>query len=185
MSTQHYLLDQARRKLTPTLSTIPGLGLVDERLQEWDWPEFEFSHPPAGSHLKPVMGNSGLPVLGHLIEIFRGGAQYVENSYRKYGPVYYTKTPALNAVAALGPDATQEVLSNRNKDFSTVSWNDVIGPFFKRGLLLMDFDEHMYHRRIMQEAFTRTRLSGYIAHMDTVATTVIAQDWPVNDRRFL
>jgi cytochrome P450 len=77
------------------------------------------------------------------------------------------------------------VLSNRNKDFSTVSWNDVIGPFFKRGLLLMDFDEHMYHRRIMQEAFTRTRLSGYIAHMDTVATTVIAQDWPVNDRRFL
>jgi cytochrome P450 len=88
-------------------------------------------------------------------------------------------------VAALGPDATQEVLSNRNKDFSTVSWNDVIGPFFKRGLLLMDFDEHMYHRRIMQEAFTRTRLSGYIAHMDTVATTVIAQDWPVNDRRFL
>jgi cytochrome P450 len=131
------------------------------------------------------MGNSGLPVLGHLIEIFRGGAQYVENSYRKYGPVYYTKTPALNAVAALGPDATQEVLSNRNKDFSTVSWNDVIGPFFKRGLLLMDFDEHMYHRRIMQEAFTRTRLSGYIAHMDTVATTVIAQDWPVNDRRFL
>jgi cytochrome P450 len=131
------------------------------------------------------MGNSGLPVLGHLIEIFRGGPQYVENSYRKYGPVYYTKTPALNAVAALGPDATQEVLSNRNKDFSTVSWNDVIGPFFKRGLLLMDFDEHMYHRRIMQEAFTRTRLSGYIAHMDTVATTVIAQDWPVNDRRFL
>jgi cytochrome P450 len=124
-------------------------------------------------------------VLGHLIEIFRGGPQYVENSYRKYGPVYYTKTPALNAVAALGPDATQEVLSNRNKDFSTVSWNDVIGPFFKRGLLLMDFDEHMYHRRIMQEAFTRTRLSGYIAHMDTVATTVIAQDWPVNDRRFL
>ena len=64
ISTQHYLLDQARRKLTPTLSTIPGLGLVDERLQEWDWPEFEFSHPPAGSHLKPVMGNSGLPVLG-------------------------------------------------------------------------------------------------------------------------
>ncbi len=35
----------------------------------------------------------------------------------------------------------------------------------------MDFDEHMYHRRIMQEAFTRTRLSGYIEHMDTVATS--------------
>ena len=38
ISTQHYLLDQARRKLTPTLQTIPGLGILDERLQERDWP---------------------------------------------------------------------------------------------------------------------------------------------------
>jgi cytochrome P450 len=99
--------------------------------------------------------------------------------------VHYSKTPALNAVAALGPDATQEVFSNRNKDFSTVAWQTVIGPFFNRGLLLMDFDEHMYHRRIMQEAFTRTRLSGYIKHMDAVASAVVAKDWPVNDGRFL
>jgi len=185
VNTKQYLLDQARRKLTPTLSTMPGLGLIDDRLQGHDWPEFQFSHPPAGSNLKPVMGNEGLPFLGHLIETFRRGPDFALQSYRKYGPVYYTKTPALNAIAALGPDATQEVFTNKNKDFSTVAWQDVIGPFFKRGLMLLDFDEHMYHRRIMQEAFTRTRLSGYIEHIDTVATKVVAQDWPVNDRRFL
>ena len=185
VSTPQYLLDQARRRLTPTLNTIPGMGLLDERLRKQDWPEYVYAEPPAGSGLKPVMGNDGLPLMGHLIEIFRGGPDYVVQMYRKNGPVYFSKTPALNAVAALGPDATQEVLSNRNKDFSTVAWQDVIGPFFNRGLLLMDFDEHMYHRRIMQEAFTRTRLSGYVAHMDAVATKVVAQDWPVNDRRFL
>lgn len=43
----------------------------------------------------------------------------------------------------------------------------------------------MYHRRIMQEAFIRTRLSGYVKHMDTVATTVVANDWPVGDNQFL
>ena len=185
VSTPQYLLDQARRRLTPTLNTIPGMGLLDERLRRQDWPEYVYAEPPAGSGLKPVMGNDGLPLMGHLIEIFRGGPDYVVQMYRKNGPVYFSKTPALNAVAALGPDATQEVLSNRNKDFSTVAWQDVIGPFFNRGLLLMDFDEHMYHRRIMQEAFTRTRLSGYVEHMDAVATRVVAQDWPVNDRRFL
>ena len=185
ITTAQYLLDQARRRLTPTLQTIPGMGLIDERLRQQDWDEFVFAQPPAGSGLKPTMGNSGLPLLGHLIEIFRGGPEFVLESYRKYGPVYYTETPAMNAVVALGPDATQEVFSNRRKDFTTVAWNDVIGPFFDRGLLLLDFDEHMYHRRIMQEAFTRTRLSGYIQHMDTVATKVVAQDWPVNDRRFL
>ena len=185
VSTPQYLLDQARRRLTPTLNTIPGMGLLDERLRRQEWPEYVFAEPPAGSGLKPVMGNDGLPLMGHLIEIFRGGPDYVLEMYRKYGPVYFSKTPALNAVAALGPDATQEVFSNKNKDFSTVAWQDVIGPFFDRGLLLMDFDEHMFHRRIMQEAFIRTRLAGYVELMDTVATKVVAHDWPVNDRRFL
>jgi len=185
VNTPRYLLDQARRRLTPTLNTIPGMGLLDERLRNTRWPEFVFAEPPPGSSLKPVMGNNGMPVLGHLIEVFRGGPDYVLGTYRKFGPVHYSKTPALTAVAALGPDATQEVFSNRNKDFSTVAWQTVIGPFFNRGLLLMDFDEHMYHRRIMQEAFTRTRLSGYIKHMDAVASAVVAKDWPVNDGRFL
>ena len=185
VNTPRYLLDQARRRLTPTLNTIPGMGLLDERLRNTRWPEFVFAEPPPGSSLKPVMGNNGMPVLGHLIELFRGGPDYVLGTYRRFGPVHYSKTPALNAVAALGPDATQEVFSNRNKDFSTVAWQTVIGPFFNRGLLLMDFDEHMYHRRIMQEAFTRTRLSGYIKHMDAVASAVVAKDWPINDGRFL
>jgi cytochrome P450 len=189
ISTPQYLIDQARRRLTPTLQTIPGIDKLDHRLRRQDWDEFVFAEAPAGSGLKPIMGNSGLPVLGHLIEIFHGGPEFVLEAYRKYGPVYFTKTPALNAIVALGPDATQEVFSNRNKDFTTVAWNEVIGPFFNRGLLLMDGEEHMFHRRIMQEAFTRTRLSGYIKHMDSVATQVVASPphgaWPVNDNRFL
>jgi cytochrome P450 len=184
ISTPHYLLDQARRRLTPTMNTLPGLGVVDRRLREREWPQFVLAEPPAGSGLKPVMGDTGLPVLGHLIETFRGGPDYVLESYRRYGPVHYAQTAALDAVTALGPDATQEVFTNRNKDFSTVAWQTVIGPFFNRGLLLMDFQEHHYHRRIMQEAFTRTRLAGYVGHMDTVAAEVVRR-WPADDRRFL
>jgi cytochrome P450 len=185
ISTTQYLIDQAKRRLTPSLQTIPGMAALDEKLRQRKWDEYVFSQPPAGSHLKPVMGDDGLPMLGHMIETFRGGPAFALESYRKRGPVYYTATPVIKSVVALGPDATQEVFSNRNKDFSTAGWNEVIGPFFNRGLMLMDGAEHMFHRRIMQEAFTRTRLSGYITHMDTVATQVVANDWPVNDRRFL
>ena len=77
------------------------------------------------------------------------------------------------------------IFSNRNKDFSQQGWDPVIGPFFNRGLMLLDFDEHMFHRRIMQEAFTRTRLAGYVEQVDTVASQVIANDWVANDARFL
>ena len=93
VNTPRYLLDQARRRLTPTLNTIPGMGLLDERLRETQWPEFVFAEPPPGSGLKPVMGNNGMPMLGHLIEVFRGGPDYVLETYRKFGPVHYSKTP--------------------------------------------------------------------------------------------
>jgi cytochrome P450 len=36
-----------------------------------------------------------------------------------------------------------------------------VGPFFNRGLMLLDFEEHHHYRHIMQEAFTRPRLEGY------------------------
>ncbi|MDT5186943.1 MAG: hypothetical protein QOI29_5101, partial [Mycobacterium sp.] len=169
--------------LTP--NTMPGMGLVEQQLLRREWDQFVLAEPPAGSDLKAVMGDAGLPIIGHMIEFFRGGPDFVLEVYRKYGPIHYQKTPALRSVLALGPDATQAVFSNRNKEFSQRAWDPIIGPFFERGLMLLDFDEHMFHRRIMQEAFTRTRLSGYVEHIDAVATKVLANDWVANDPRFL
>lgn len=53
--------------------------------------------------------------------------------------------------------------------------------------MLLDFEEHMFHRRIMQEAFVRTRLVGYTEQVDKVVSQVVANDWvPPNDPpRFL
>ncbi|MUL45402.1 cytochrome P450 [Mycobacterium sp. CBMA293] len=185
ISTPHYLLDQALRRLKPTPVTVPGMRIVEQHLRAKKWDEFVFAEPPAGSSLKPIMGDAGLPIIGHLIETFRAGPDYVLELYRKHGPLYFAQTPALPAVMAMGPDATQAVFSNRNKDFSQRAWDPVIGPFFEGGLMLLDFDEHMFHRRIMQEAFTRSRLTGYVSHIDSVSTKVLANDWVANDPRFL
>ncbi|WP_297601114.1 cytochrome P450 [Mycobacterium sp.] len=184
ISTPQYLLDQARRRFTPTLNTIPGMGAIEKRLLTHEWEPKVLAEPPAGSGLKPVVGDAGLPVLGHIIEMFRGGPDYALHLYRTRGPLSYLHSPIMPAVTALGPDATQAVFSNRNKDFSQKGWHPVIGPFFNRGLMMLDFDEHMYHRRIMQEAFTRGRLTGYVEHIDRVASDIVA-NWPTNDARFL
>ena len=109
------------------------------------------------------MGDGGLPVIGHMIEMFRERPRTIcMHLYRTQGPVVYAHSPVLPSVMALGPDAAQAIYTNRNKDYSQQGWIPVIGPFFNRGLMLLDFDEHMYHRRIMQEAFTRSRLTGYV-----------------------
>ncbi|MGC2655041.1 MAG: cytochrome P450, partial [Mycobacterium sp.] len=185
ISTTDYLLDQARRRFTPSFNNFPGMGAVERRLLNTDFAEHTLAEPPPGSGLKPVVGDRGLPVIGHIIEMLRGGPDYLMHMYQTKGPVVFGDSPVLPGVAALGPDAAQVVYSNRNKDYSQQGWVPVIGPFFHRGLMLLDFDEHMLHRRIMQEAFVRSRLVGYVEQMDQVVSQVIADDWVADDARFL
>jgi cytochrome P450 len=185
ISTPDYLIDQAKRRLTPSINNFPGLGALEKKLLRTEFAQTALAEPPAGSGLKPVLGDAGLPVIGHMVEFFRGGPEYLMHLYNTHGPLYYADSPALPAVTALGPDAAQAIYSNRNKDYSQQGWVPAIGPFFKRGLMLLDFEEHMFHRRIMQEAFVRTRLVGYTEQVDSVVSKVIANDWVANDARFL
>jgi len=185
ISTPHYLLDQARRRFTPSVNNFPGMGLVERRLLNTQFPEHKLADPPPGSGLKPILGDAGLPVIGHIIEMLRGGPDYLMFLYETKGPLVFADSPVLPGVAALGPDAAQVIYSNRNKDYSQQGWTPVIGAFFNRGLMLLDFEEHLFHRRIMQEAFVRSRLVGYVDQMDKVVSQVIASDWVADDARFL
>jgi cytochrome P450 len=160
------------------------MGALEKRSHEHPWKTKVLAAPPAGSDLKPTLGNSGLPLLGHVVEMFRGGPDFALRMYRKYGPVFFSDVWMLRSVNVLGPDATQAVYFNKSKDFSQEGWYPICGPFFNRGLMLLDFDEHLYHKRIMQEAFTRSRLGGYVELIDRVATAVVA-DWPTDNARFL
>jgi cytochrome P450 len=185
ISTSEYLLDQVKRRLKPSLNNFPGMYAAERRLLRTEFKQMVMAEPPPGSTLKPVTGDGGLPVLGHMIEMFMNAPDYLQHLYHTRGPVIYAHSPVVPSVMALGPDVAQEIYSNRNKDYSQQGWTPVIGPFFPRGLMMLDFEEHLYHRRIMQEAFTRSRLAGYVEHVDRVASNVIANDWVINDPRFL
>ncbi len=56
ISTPNYLIDQAIRRIKPTPSNLPGMGLVEQRLRAKKWDEFVFAEPPAGSGLKAIKG---------------------------------------------------------------------------------------------------------------------------------
>ena len=122
--------------------------------------------PPAGSDLEPVMGEPGLPGIGKTLSFMRRGPELTLEQYDKFGPVSWTTILGMKVVTVVGPEACQAVLVNKDKTFSQNGWEWFIGPFFKRGLMLLDGDEHHYHRRIMQEAFTRPRLESYVRQLD-------------------
>jgi cytochrome P450 len=120
--------------------------------------------PPAGSHLAPVMGNYGFPFLGHILSSTAEPLDFARRRYAKYGPVSWAGGVGFRIVTLLGPQALETAWINRDKALSsTRGWQPVIGPFFHRGIMLLDFEEHRDHRRIMQQAFTRSALDGYLA----------------------
>jgi cytochrome P450 len=119
----------------------------------------------------------GLPVLGRVFEYARDPVAMMRHQYETYGPVAPFKAVNNDAVMLLGPDAVETALVNRDKAFANEpAWTRLVGPFFGGGLMLIDFDEHHVHRRIMQEAFTRVRLAAYAARMHPAIAAGMA-DW--------
>ncbi len=110
---------------------------------------------------RQLRSDRGLPVVGRFFDYTRDPLGFFRHQWETYGPVSPFASPLDKAVVLLGPDACEQALRNKDKAFvNEPAWGRIVGPFFHRGLMLLDFDEHHAHRRIMQEAFTRDRLAG-------------------------
>lgn len=112
-----------------------------------------------------MQGPRGWPVVGVSLRYLRDAHQFAMENYQRYGEVYRQHIFGRWQVALLGPDANQFVFQNRGDLFVSSIWEYLIGPFFHRGLMLLDGDEHRMHRRIMQGAFHREALVDYLAMM--------------------
>jgi cytochrome P450 len=163
------------------LTRIPKDTLVDRLLGYIPDRPRDLAAPPPGSGLKPVPGERGLPWLGHVLESLRYGPAFEQLKFRELGPVAWVQMFGVPMVHLAGPEALQIVYTNRDKAFGH-GWDFFIGPFFHRGLMLMDFEEHLFHRRIMQQAFTSGRLAGYFDPITKLAGRTI-RNWP-NHKEF-
>lgn len=171
------LVQQARERWSSVL-TLPAPEAVDRSLLTGavrGRRPAAFGPVPEG--LREVPGDDGLPVLGHALTYVRFGHRFTRARSEALGPVWWMRTPNGRAIVVTGPAATREVLTNRDKAFSQEGWRATVDAFFHRGLMLLDFDEHRAHRRIMQEAFTADRISRYVAATTPVVREVLPT-WP-------
>jgi cytochrome P450 len=137
--------------------------------------------PPSGSSLEAVMGDPGVPIVGHTLEFLHDGLRQTRRYYERFGTVFWLNTVGGRWVQVIGPDGLETVLTNRDRAFSNkLGWDPLIGAFFNRGVMLMDFEEHRHHRRIMQQAFKREQLVGYLAKMNPAIERGIARWQPGN-----
>jgi cytochrome P450 len=116
--------------------------------------------------------------LDRLRRFRRDSLGVVQQMYERHGPVVFENTRPLRGVHLFGPDATRLVLQDRDGIFSARrSWTLIMGRIFPNGLMLRDGEDHLHHRRIMQGAFTRTALRGYLEQMNPQIADTLAT-WP-------
>ncbi|MFC4602989.1 cytochrome P450 [Rhodococcus kronopolitis] len=140
--------------------------------------------PPADSDLKPIYG-TGDPGVLELLRFFRNPIELVARRRAAFGDITYVKAFGLVFAIPLTADGTEAVAMNRQKALAAEpAWGFLIGPFFRRGILLMDFEEHRHHRLILQQAFNNKHLRGYLDDMQPMLHEGV-RGLPTGDRVLL
>ncbi len=119
---------------------------------------------PQDTHLP---GDTGWPVVGHIYPFLTDFHAWLNKQYHAYGPVFKFRTPFLNGVYLIGPEANKLVFQNEGKLFSNhMAWAPQFESLFDNNLLQRDFKDHKTHRKILQQAFKRPAVEGHIALMN-------------------
>lgn len=131
-------------------------------------------------NLENIPGSYGKPIIGDTFEFLKDFHGLINEMEAKYGPVFKGSIFFQRGVTLLGPDANEFVLRDRDHVLSSrAAWNPLLEKLFTNGLMLRDFADHKYHRRIMQQAFKKNALAGYMDRMNPHIREGL-KDWPLN-----
>lgn len=140
-----------------------------------DYRDYARMPEPAITH---IPGDSGWPVFGDTFEFLRDYKGLTERKYHRYGPVFRTYGMFQHTIVLLGPDANQAVLRDQAENFSSkLAWDPLLDRIFPNGLMLMDGDIHKYNRKLLQTAFKKSAIEGYLQRMNPHLAQGVAQ-WP-------
>jgi cytochrome P450 len=128
-------------------------------------------------------GERGLPLVGETLRILKDPVSTAVRLHQKHGPVYWSNAFGMTSIVVSGPEALRAVFTDPTSAYSNgQAWEFYIGKFFERGLMLLDFAEHKFHRGVMQTAFKRQAIERYFQSMQpTIARAV--SGWPSGEVR--
>ena len=131
--------------------------------------------------LDNIPGDYGTPLLGDTIPFLKDYHKLVTRRAEKYGLVSKGSVLFQRGVTLLGPEANEFVLKDPEHVFSSrAAWNPFLKKLFTDGLMLRDFADHKFHRRIMQQAFKKPALASYLDRMNAHISSQI-QPWQTGE----
>jgi cytochrome P450 len=124
---------------------------------------------------KDIPGRYGWPLIGDTFRYVVDPFPVLHERYQRYGAVSRISLTFQKMVLALGPEYIQQLMLDRDQSFSSrMGYDAPLGDFFAGGLLMRDFAEHKFHRRIMQTAFKTDAMRNYVGQMHPLIDTRVS-----------
>lgn len=143
-------------------------SLANDSLQQ----PIEMASPAS---LRHIPGDEGWPLVGLLPKYFYGLDTLVQDIQQRYGTVARMRIPGSVGLFVFGADNHQRIFIDKERMFSSrLGLQGTLGPFFNGALLLKDFEEHRFQRRMMQGAFKTSAMRQYPDLMNPVIASEIS-----------
>ena len=119
--------------------------------------------------LRDVPGERGNFLFKNFRAFTKNATKLLTDSRDKYGDVFYLKILLHDQVFLGGIKTTKKLLVEESKNSeSKEAWEAALGDLFPNSLMLMDGEEHKYHRSIMLDAFKKEPMRGYLTYMPSI-----------------
>ena len=124
---------------------------------------------------KPPLDKGNL-LFGHSIKFNNDALSLVKNLQNKYGDIFEISFLHNRGTMFMTPSATKHIYLDGEDNFSSRhGWEFSLGKTFENGLMLRDFDDHRFHRGLLQDSFRRDALANYLQIVQPLLDTWIEE----------
>ncbi|MET7490294.1 cytochrome P450 [Streptomyces sp. NPDC005538] len=120
-----------------------------------------------------------LPLIGHALPLMRDRLAFLQR-LRAYGPIVRITVGPKEVTVVNAPDLIQEMLTVKADEFTKGLLFEKLKLFGKDALPVAEGKPHLTRRRLMQPAFHRQQVNGYIETMRDTVTPAITS-WQHGD----
>ncbi|MGW4735197.1 cytochrome P450 [Streptomyces shenzhenensis] len=126
----------------------------------------------AGIHLPPIAPGR-LPLIGHGLPLIRNRLDFLQH-LRTCGPIVRIVLGPKTVTVVNSPDLIQEMLTGKSSAFSKGRLFEELKLFGAHALPVAEGERHLERRRMMQPAFHKEQVKGYVRTMHAAAGPTIS-----------
>ncbi|BFO18512.1 hypothetical protein SHKM778_49000 [Streptomyces sp. KM77-8] len=121
----------------------------------------------------PPYAPGRVPLIGHVVPLARDRLAFLQG-LRAHGPIVRFSIGPKTVTVINSPELLQEMLTTKSRHFSKGLLFEKLKLFGKDALPVAEGSRHLTRRRLMQPAFHRQQVDGYLRTMHSTVDPMIA-----------